>query len=385
MPDFAPLAASVSRIALIAAALRGESSAWPAAFDAADAAAFVDTACDHGVAPLLNAQWRRKRPPSSWPDALRRSCHADAVAKAAHELMRRAEVTRVLMALAASGVEALLMKGTALAYSHYANPALRPRADCDLLVVPSARETAARVINDLGYRRVSGPAGHYVGYQLELRLDDPLGVAHTLDLHWRISNAQAFAWLFHFDELATESVPVEALGPNARRLGDRHALALALLHRAGNNVYVEPGFGDRLIWLYDFRVLVDAMTDDELARFVRLTGEKRIAAIAIDGLRRCADCFPSPRLDALVAALEASPGAASGAQHLRAGRLGREWREIRAIPTSGGRLAYLGTRLLPGSDYMHERFPETPGRTLPILHAQRWLERLGLRFLPRKR
>lgn len=372
---------------LLCALLRGESPAWPA--DAGDEAAeaFLREARYHGVTPLLDARFRnpasdtRIRPgggeragsETSWPEAIRRACREDALVQAVNELRRRTELVRVLDVLAAAGVAPLVLKGTALAYSHYADPALRPRADTDLLVAPPDRDAALRILRELGYRRVTGPAGTFVGYQAEMTRIDAHGMACSVDLHWRISNAQSFAWLFTFDELAAASRPLDALGPHARRLCDAHALVVALLHRAGNNAFVEPGFGDRLIWLHDFRVLADAMTDDGPARFVRLVGEKRIAALAIEGLRSCAACLPSPRLDALISALESSAAPRSGADLLRAGRLRREWLELKAIPTMRARLSYLAGRALPDAQYMRERFPDAGRRALPLLHARRWL------------
>lgn len=157
------------------------------------------------------------------------------------------------------------------------------------------------------------------------------------------------------------------------------------MHRAGNNAFVGQGSGDRLIWLHDFRLLAGAMTDDEASRFVTLVRDKRIAAIALDGLRRCAGVLPSPHLDALIAALESSPLAASGAAFLRAGRLRREWLELRAVPTVRTRLAYLAGRLLPDAEYMRERFPGASGGALPLLHARRWLGRLTPRGPARER
>ena len=50
------------------------------------------------------------------------------------EPFRREEVVRVLAALAAAGVPALVFKGTALAYTRYPDPALRPRLDTDLFI-----------------------------------------------------------------------------------------------------------------------------------------------------------------------------------------------------------------------------------------------------------
>ena len=387
---------AVASLPLICAMLRGESVAWPAA-NGDSIVAFIDDARSHGVTPLLDARFVSgtvsggvsKGPDhglaNTWPETIRRACHDDAINHAGRELASRAETTRVLAALDRAGVRPLLMKGTGLAYSHYPRPALRPRADCDLLVAPSQRDAARSILHDLGYRRIGGPAGKLVGYQYELHRVDPHGVTHNVDLHWRISNAQSFAWLFAFDELAAAAVSVPTLGASARRLGDVHALMLALLHRAGNNQFMEPGFGDRLIWLYDFHLLVEAMTDDNRARFARLAEARRVVAIAVDGLRHCADAFRSPRVEALMRELERSPVATSGAAFLRAGRIGREWLELRAIPTSRDRLTYLANRLVPSADYMRERFPDEGNRALPLLHARRWLQGIDGRLSTRRR
>lgn len=391
---------------LICALLRGESPAWPA--DAGDTAieAFLRDARYHGVTPLLDARFRssasnavspvpgagsrvddagRTGSTTHWPDAILRACHEDALVQAVHEHQRRTELVRVLSAFAASGITPLLFKGSALAYTHYATPALRPRADSDILVAPQDRGAALALLRELGYRRTSGPASTYVGYQTSTTRIDLHGNAWGIDLHWRLSNAQSFAWLFTFEELAAASVPIDALGPNARGLGEAHALAIALLHRAAGNALVEPGSGDRLIWLHDFRVLADAMDDHALARFVGLAGEKRFAAIAIEGLRQCAGSMPSAHLHTLIASLERSPMATSGAGFLRAGRLRREWLELRAVPTMRARLACLAGRVLPDASYMRERFPDAQGRALPLLHAQRWFGRLVPRRSARER
>lgn len=386
---------------LICALLRGESPAWPSDAGADAVTEFLREARHHGVTPLLDARFRAMGsapkaqaggPDSvlagahaSWPESIRTACREDALMQAMTEHRRQPELARVLSALADAGVDALVFKGAALAHTHYANAALRPRADTDVLVAPHARDAALAVLRALGHRRTCGPASTYVGYQTEMTRVDPHGGASSIDLHWRLSNAQSFAWLFDFEELAAASLAVDALGPGARRPGDAHALAIALMHRAGNNAFVGQGSGDRLIWLHDFRLLAEAMSDDETSRFVTLVRDKRIAAIAIEGLRRCTDALPSTRVDALIVALERRPMAASGAAFLRAGRLRREWLELRAVPTVRTRLAYLAGRLLPDAEYMRERFPGASGGALPLLHARRWLGRLAPRGSARER
>ncbi|MFI5208200.1 MAG: nucleotidyltransferase family protein, partial [Gemmatimonadales bacterium] len=67
------------------------------------------------------------------------------------ELLRGREITRVLGALQARGIESILLKGTALAYSVYVAPALRPREDTDLLIRAGDAEAVRRVMKNLGY------------------------------------------------------------------------------------------------------------------------------------------------------------------------------------------------------------------------------------------
>ena len=98
-------------VAPLRAVLRDDASDWPDDLHADEVAALVA----HGVAPLVYA--RTNAP------ALR----ADAIRAAALEPVRAADLTVILDALAARGVEALILKGGALAYQVYDAPELRPR------------------------------------------------------------------------------------------------------------------------------------------------------------------------------------------------------------------------------------------------------------------
>ena len=62
-------------------------------------------------------------------------------------------------------VKPLVLKGGALAYTHYPNPALRPRGDTDLLVAPSARGRTEETLRRLGYTHGGGMSGNLVSYQ----------------------------------------------------------------------------------------------------------------------------------------------------------------------------------------------------------------------------
>src|ERR1700722_3334381 len=59
------------------------------------------------------------------------------------EILRERALRRVLDQLGAEGVDVLLLKGAGLAYTLYASPHLRPRADVDVMLPPGALGRAA--------------------------------------------------------------------------------------------------------------------------------------------------------------------------------------------------------------------------------------------------
>src|SRR4051812_38011046 len=94
---------------------------WPDSISAQEQSV-VDT---HGMLPIIYAYSRIP--------ALRES----AIREAAVEALRLADLRAVLAALASRGVHPLIVKGTALAYSIYDAPELRPRGDTDVLIDPN--------------------------------------------------------------------------------------------------------------------------------------------------------------------------------------------------------------------------------------------------------
>ena len=106
--------------------LRGEVQAWPDSLtDSLTHSLTTDelrAILEHGVGPLVYARLRLPQ------------LRTDAIHAAAHEPLRASDLAEVLGALAGRGVEALILKGTALAYDLYPAPELRPRSDTDLLI-----------------------------------------------------------------------------------------------------------------------------------------------------------------------------------------------------------------------------------------------------------
>ncbi len=301
---------------LIEAALRGEAVRWPASPPPGLDTAVIDSADDHGVAPLLATV------PSvaSWPPPVRSSFTSAHRFEAACEIARREALVGVLTQFARAGIRSLLLKGAQLAYTHYRRPWLRPRLDTDLLVAPGDRSRANEVLQTMGYRPGTHFGGELVTHQRLLERDTPNAWIDVLDLHWKIANPHVFADALTFEELDRDAVPIAGLGPNARGLSDVHAFVLACIHRVAHHRNSE-----RLIWLYDIHLLARGMGAERRAQAAELATATRLRSVCESGLATALARFPAPVQDGWLAPLEATGagGREPSAAFLRSG-----WRPI---------------------------------------------------------
>ena len=362
--------------AAMCALLRGEPVVWPASKGSNFEAQFFDNAEFHGVAPLLLHQLRRN--PSLGSQAF--GCQPSGLGlekKAAVELVRKHELVRVLDVLAESGVTVLLLKGAALAYSVYRWPALRPRSDTDLLIRDVDRVMTGRILSELGYEKPNATSGELINYQCGYALRDRFHIDHVLDVHWRINNAQMFSRALTYEELHSRSVPLPALGGHARALALTDALLLACMHRVHHihsPYYVDdvPRFGgDRLIWLYDIHLLVNAMSPGELEEFARRAENKGMRAICRDGLLRARQCFGTQMPRELLFSLSGADRTEPSASHLRRGNARRVLTELRSLPRWRDRLTFLSEHLFPPADYMLRKYTVSNRSWLPMLYVHR--------------
>ena len=107
----------------------------------------------HRLSPLLHSHLAgRDAVPAAVTTALQRAY----LANSARAMYIQATLQRVGEALAARGVEALLLKGAALIQAAYADPGEREMLDLDLLVRETQLPAAAAAIEPLGYRAQPG-------------------------------------------------------------------------------------------------------------------------------------------------------------------------------------------------------------------------------------
>lgn len=310
------------------------------------AAEFLDACAFHETHALMYARSASRGEEDAWPKGVRDALADRVRAETAREMVRAAEVEGALAALHASGVRAILLKGTALAYTVYDTPAARPRLDTDLLIDAAHADAARTALMARGYS--APPYCADLFSQCQLEKTDRLGVRHVFDVHWKISAQPVFADVLTYADVASRAVPVPALGPHAETLAAVDALLLACIHPAMHHQNAE-----RVLWTYDTHLLASRLTDNEFREFAQRARQKQVAAICAHELRR-AEARLATRIPAeVVRALDAAavePSAAYLASH-------RRWHDevassLRAMPSLGDRVRLVREVLLPRPSYM---------------------------------
>jgi hypothetical protein len=350
--------------AIVARALRAPGR--PPDWSTLDPGAIVAAASRHRVFLLLGWLLRDAGSLHEWhglADAFERAeRHALTV-----DCVRQVELTSVLGELDKAGVRAIVFKGAALAHTHYPAPHLRVRADSDLLVAEEEMPALEKVLGRLGYTRPVETSGALVSYQCHYQRTDRYGVTHAFDVHWKISNLQALANSFSHADLWACRVPVASLGQSAMTVDAPHALALALVHRAGHH----PG-SRNLLWLYDLHVLESRLTAAERRRFQIILATRGLTGITAEGISLARTSFGDQgEASSLVAPHGGSTAAGDGVRPWTQAEVLRL--DLQALPDWRTRGRLLREHLLPPSSYMRAKYGVQSNVMLPALYLWRAL------------
>jgi hypothetical protein len=347
---------------LIAEILSGEDRPPPAADDWP---AWLEAATRHGVLPLLFDRARSL----AWDSALLERMRVAAAADTAVALAQVRELRSVLDGLAGARIDALLIKGAHLGLSHYASPALRPRRDTDLLIHDGHRDAAAACLQALGYEPLHHVTGDVAFLQRPFWRIDDAGCRHGVDLHWRIANPRAFSERLTWEALYGARASLPAGGPHAFGLSTPHALIVACIHRSAHHAN-----SDRLIWLFDIRVLAASLSDAGWDNVVTISAGAGIAPVVADGLRSAAALVrapvPADVLRRLGDGLPADPDLAPFVEGRQTpvGVLVSDWRRLTGWRC---RTIFLREHLFPDPAYIFLKYGVRSRAALPFLYAHR--------------
>lgn len=371
-----PITETVDRY--LAAALRAAMDrtalpAWPE--DWPDTPAHADAVfariAFHGLALALLRDPARL---ADWPTRLTSAVQNEARAQSFWERGHHEVLARLIATLAESGVDGIITKGTALAYSAYPEPALRRRGDSDLLIGEVARGPLRRALAARGF----APTGDARPLQESWSATCALGFTHVFDLHWRISASPVIATALERAGIGSRSVPLPAIGESARALAPADNLVLVAINRASHLTF---GYrsgedlvfdADRLIWALDIDLVARRLDDAGWNTLLAAATTSGSAPLVHAALVFAADRLGTALPPAVMARLAQTPG---DARLLRCiGTLGgfdRLRLELTGCDTWRAKLALATYSLFPGREVLHQRFPEAENWPAAMLHARR--------------
>lgn len=355
--------------------LRGDRPDWPPPTNNDFYSGLLEQCAYHGVDALVHHLIKDHENSASIPPRVRDRLGRRSKQLAAIELARAHDQTGLRNLLAESGIRAVLMKGGALAYTHYPAPYLRTRVDTDIFISLRDIGKIRELFERSGYRL---EGWIYKSHQFKAMKSGFGGQVIKYDVHWRSSNNAAYARVLAHDSVLEEAVPIPQLdGFNA--LSPRHALLQACLHRAANPNHD----ADRLIWIYDLHLILNRMTEVETLEFANLAVRFNIQAICLESIEKASQNFKTKVPQSALSVLRTPVPARTPAGAYTGSQLALMMDDLRLLRGGRNRLDYVREFLFPPADYLLRRYGKTGHHWTPVLYCRYWfggvLEKITLR------
>jgi hypothetical protein len=167
-----------------------------------------------------------------------------------NELRQRSVVKRALACLASQHIDAVLLKGAALAATAYPQPHLRPMSDIDVWVPVERLPEAVRCLLDAGFEAPAGSADGRLSPMLsQHRLRDPASSVRV-ELHGEIHSLECLS-PERVQSFWRRSEPLVVGDVATRMLHPEDALMHTCLHLVTN------GFAGGQLGLFDARMIIE--------------------------------------------------------------------------------------------------------------------------------
>jgi hypothetical protein len=331
---------------------------------AGDVSTLIATAARDGVDGLLAHAVAPGADPEI--DALRRRLIL-------REAVNHAELLRVTEGFAAAGIGAAILKGGALAYTHYPFAWCRQRVDIDLLVRRDDRDRSRDVMRRLGYREDRPMSSRWLMQQDAWKRDAGPGLQHAVDVHFELTNRQFFARALPAADVLARAVSAPFAADGARQLDPVDALIHTCVHRVAHHSQEA-----RLIWHADMARQAARLTPAEIDVLIARARDAGVASIVAQELRIASALWGEHggAAAAVVIHTLTETGRAEAARVFLAGGRGPAgdvWLDLKALPRWRDRAGLLAELAFPTRDYMLRQPGVTP-ENLRWRYVTRWFE-----------
>ncbi|MEL7444660.1 MAG: nucleotidyltransferase family protein [Pseudomonadota bacterium] len=338
----------------------------------------------HGIQVLLAI---RKNQLADWPSDIASEIADEARLMGLWEETHKAILVKLLETLATANTKSVLMKGTALAYSHYPDPAMRRRGDTDLLVREKDLEQARASLRACGFERRQDPHGLY--FQETWLYDTGAEFVHSVDLHWEPTDRPVLQKVLRIDEYLESTVPLPRLSPHA--FAPNPVLTLIQIafnqewHRT-RGLFVDDERvlgGWRLIWSADYDLLARGFVDEDWDLLVTISNSRNAGPLVHDALARAAKDLSTPVPDTVMSDLQREPDDRTIIDYLsRPDQIGEFEADLQASSGFVAKSKLLFSNLFPSRDHLISKYPERSDWPTVALQFRRLTE-IGRRVFAR--
>jgi len=293
----------------------------------------------------------------------------------ANDDLKQRALIELFNAFAAAGLRrSVLFKGSALAYSIYPKPWLRPRTDSDVLIDRDDFAEFEDVFYQLGYQKLFAIEGKYISYQSTFSKHLAGQSAINIDCHWRINNRQTLAKSYTVDQLLENGNSLTTLSNNIVIPSNVDSLIIACLHRLGHHLNDE-----RLTWLHDIHLLANELTGEDWQTVIKQCKDKQLSAITLDALQLCKDLFNTP-VDQLVIDELSRLSAVREPSQIFLQRDLAEWRyfwhDLKAMDKLADKLRLIIENLIPSPSYVRQQMKTKSAFVAYFMRFTRGLRRI---------
>lgn len=328
----------------------------------------------HGIVPLLYfkiAQFPTEfRPPEKIVARMRKvflkSC--------ARYLRMEKQLHEILGVFSKEKIGVLAIKGTALAWTVYLDPATRPSMDLDLLVEPQQYLKAHKILNQIGYRckfkrfkmlQDFFNAEPFVNQTTSRRL-------YPVDLHWSLFQYHGTKRDGSVEEFFRRAKTVETPTLTFKTLDNVDALIYAAFH-----LILHHPEALRLTWISDIAFLARHLKPDEWELLQERTSALKIS-LAMEKALKLAQMWNGLEIPEKYRDLTKWPKAVPAEKdeftyvtnkHRPDIRMKDYIRSLRATPQ---KTQFLLNFFFPDSQYIRMTYPSSKEWLLPWSYVRRW-------------
>ena len=345
----------------------------------------IALATRQGVFPLLYRSVQRL-PPHSISPHITGQLHAMYIAGTQRSLRLALQLLRLLDLLAEQGIDALAMKGPALAAQAYGALELRNYCDLDVLIHRQDFPQVYEVLVQHGYQP-DFPLLDRNAQRRHQRTDKDFKFTYqgdTFEIHWEIADKDSYFPL-QIEQFWEETTCVEVLGRPVRTFSPQNAVWMACLHGARHG-------WDQLKWVADLAHLMHAFPELDWRSIFKQARRAGFYRLLCTGLLLALDPGGATLPEEIMCRIKAEPRAAQLAEKARGWLLCGERAPqpferliffIQNRERARDHLRYWSRWLLtPGrGDLMRRNLPEQFVGLWVILRPMRLARKYGLSFL----